>query len=186
MVSQSIPHKHCVTCKELKPLIGFHKNRTRKNGLQNECKDCRLAYGRKRDAKPEMIIRRKERWHKKQFGLTAMRYSEMLAEQDGKCAICGYQPAPDKRALAIDHDHKTGKVRSLLCGPCNRGIGQFRERADLLILAAEYLESHNSASTSPALAECEKQSESTACNDPALRDAHSASTSKSGSSDLNT
>lgn len=60
--------------------------------------------------------------------------------QGGLCAICGSPPAHD--ALAIDHDHETGKVRALLCDNCNFMIGLARESSALLEIAATYLESH--------------------------------------------
>lgn len=58
----------------------------------------------------------------------------MLAEQDGLCAICREAPAEH-----VDHDHKTGRVRGLLCFNCNGALGQFRDRADLMLRAVAYL-----------------------------------------------
>jgi hypothetical protein len=61
--------------------------------------------------------------------------------QDGKCAICGVHEAyaPRKR-LAVDHDHRTGAIRGLLCGNCNVGLGQFKDSPELLAAAIRYLE----------------------------------------------
>ena len=78
----------------------------------------------------------------KKFGLTAEQYEAMAIAQEGHCAICPEPDKPDKR-LAVDHDHKTGKVRALLCDRCNRGIGYFYENAELLRSAASYLDAHN-------------------------------------------
>lgn len=61
----------------------------------------------------------------------------LIVQQDGKCAICG-DPSDQ---LEIDHDHKTGKVRGLLCGSCNRGIGQLRDDPEILQKALEYIQS---------------------------------------------
>lgn len=89
------------------------------------------------------ISRRK--WMKARYGITVERYDEMLAAQGGKCAICG---SPDGRGghpgygltFCVDHDHETQALRGLLCHPCNRGLGQFRDDPDLLRAALAYLE----------------------------------------------
>jgi hypothetical protein len=62
----------------------------------------------------------------------------MLADQDGRCAIC-YTEA-NGRMWHIDHCHDTGKVRGILCDICNRGIGNLKDDPKLLRQAAEYLE----------------------------------------------
>jgi hypothetical protein len=62
----------------------------------------------------------------------------MLKDQNGGCYICGKVP-DDKRALDIDHDHATGKVRGLLCSNHNRGIGLLDDDISLLAKAIQYL-----------------------------------------------
>ena len=62
----------------------------------------------------------------------------MLEEQNGGCWICGKQPT-GKRALDIDHDHKTGKVRGLLCSNHNRAIGLLGDDIRALVKALDYL-----------------------------------------------
>lgn len=77
----------------------------------------------------------------KKYGLTSEQYGELLSAQQGTCAICGGTESkgrPGER-LHVDHDHATGAVRGLLCSECNRGIGHFGERDDVLIKAAMYL-----------------------------------------------
>ncbi len=54
----------------------------------------------------------------KQLGVTDDQYERLLAAQGGHCALC--PSTPKTRRLAVDHDHKTGKVRGLLCHRCNR------------------------------------------------------------------
>lgn len=54
------------------------------------------------------------------YGISPERYREMLEEQGNRCAICRGE---NKRLMAIDHDHKTGKVRGLLCDSCNLSLG---------------------------------------------------------------
>jgi len=72
-------------------------------------------------------------------------YQELLAAQDGRCAICGatrgHRSRYDKVCrLAVDHDHRTGKVRGLLCNNCNRGLGRFKESIKNLESAVRYLQ----------------------------------------------
>jgi hypothetical protein len=69
--------------------------------------------------------------------------AELREAQDGKCAICGVAEAyaPRKR-LAVDHDHRTGAIRGLLCGNCNAGLGQFKDSPELLAAAIRYLEAN--------------------------------------------
>ena len=57
---------------------------------------------------------------RRQLGLSVEDYDAMLAAQGGVCAICGNPPKT--RRLDVDHDHKTGKVRGLLCHRCNRAL----------------------------------------------------------------
>lgn len=76
----------------------------------------------------------------KQFGITVEDYNEMFEKQEGKCAICGKHQTELKKALAIDHSHKTGKVRGLLCGNCNIGIGNLQDDPYVITRALEYLQ----------------------------------------------
>lgn len=71
------------------------------------------------------------------YGLTVADYERMFAEQGGRCAICGTEsPGAHKKHFAVDHCHKTGRVRGLLCSPCNTNLGWFERRAARV---AEYL-----------------------------------------------
>lgn len=72
------------------------------------------------------------------FGITIEDYEAMLKAQNGLCAICK-TPNKDGRALAVDHCHKTLKKRGLLCGNCNRGIGNLQECPAILFAAIQYL-----------------------------------------------
>jgi hypothetical protein len=81
----------------------------------------------------------------KKFGLSASAYYELLASQDGKCAICGSGQPPGRGRFHVDHDHiaelKGGLmvVRGLLCGGCNKGLGCFRDNPESLVRASMYL-----------------------------------------------
>lgn len=68
------------------------------------------------------------------YGITINDYRRMIEEQCGKCAIC-----KEETKLVVDHCHSTGKVRGLLCGPCNFGIGNFKENKTALAAAIVYL-----------------------------------------------
>jgi hypothetical protein len=71
------------------------------------------------------------------YGIDVQDYERMLEEQNGGCYICGEQPS--KRALDIDHDHKTGKVRGLLCSNHNRALGLLNDDIVLMLKSVEYL-----------------------------------------------
>jgi hypothetical protein len=71
------------------------------------------------------------------YGITVEEYDEMLESQGGGCYICGVGPVG--RALDIDHDHRTGKVRGLLCSNHNRALGLLGDDPDLLLAAHTYL-----------------------------------------------
>jgi hypothetical protein len=75
------------------------------------------------------------------YGIDVPDYERMLEEQNGGCYICGKKP--DKRALDIDHDHKTGKVRGLLCSNHNRAIGLLNDDITTLAKAIQYLARDN-------------------------------------------
>lgn len=73
-------------------------------------------------------------------GMTIAEYDALLEAQGGGCAICG-ELDPNFR-LAIDHDHKTGRNRGLLCSNHNRALGWFKDDRTLLIRAVQYLDRH--------------------------------------------
>ena len=74
----------------------------------------------------------------RRYGITAAEADAMLEAQGGLCALCQERPAEH-----VDHDHFTGKVRGMLCFCCNQGLGNFRDRADVMQLAIAYLQTHS-------------------------------------------
>lgn len=74
----------------------------------------------------------------KKFGLTEDQYDTMLIAQNNHCATC-LEPDRSNKRLAVDHCHKTGKIRGLLCANCNRGIGLFEDDPELMQKAIDYL-----------------------------------------------
>lgn len=120
--------KQCYICKENKPLNCFHKNKSRKDGVTHECKDC----------KSEQHLLRK-------YGITALKYKQMLIKQNNACAICKTKtPGGKNNKFVVDHNHKTEEVRGLLCDNCNKAIGLLNDSPELLISAKIYLESTGS------------------------------------------
>ncbi len=74
------------------------------------------------------------------YGLTVENYNELLEKQNMCCAICKRDTPTGKwKRFCVDHCHKTGKVRGLLCNECNRGMGLLKDDPSLLIKAANYL-----------------------------------------------
>ena len=81
------------------------------------------------------------------YGITLEHYNQMLKDQEGKCAICRNPETQEIKGrvlrLAVDHHHGKGHVRGLLCAKCNRGLGFFRDNPELMIKAAEYVNSYS-------------------------------------------
>src|SRR6266496_6688256 len=91
--------------------------------------------------KPSPISKRARRLLTK-YGITEKQYDELYRKQEGRCAVCKRAASSFRRRLSIDHDHKTGEIRGLLCLSCNRYVvGRHRKElgADLLKAAYEYL-----------------------------------------------
>lgn len=94
------------------------------------------------DHKPQFIAHNKKRSINgrraaKLYNLSPATYRRMVEAQAGLCYLC--QQPPGRKGLGVDHDHKTGKVRSLLCARCNLGLGSLRDDAALCRRAADYL-----------------------------------------------
>jgi hypothetical protein len=76
------------------------------------------------------------------YGITLDDFDRMLAEQGGRCAICGTTKPGSRGAMRVDHNPLTGYIRELLCDACNRGNGLFRHDPEILMAAARYLMKH--------------------------------------------
>jgi hypothetical protein len=132
--------KECRSCHDLKPTEDFAV-RTR-TVRRTQCKSCLAEYKRSYHQKnPEQYqkhieISRNSRL-KRVFGITQDEYECLLKSQEGVCAIC--KLGPNGIRLAVDHNHKTGQVRGLLCITCNTGIGMFKDDPDLLHRGIFYL-----------------------------------------------
>ena len=92
-----------------------------------------------------LLIRARKSKLKILYKMTVEDYETLLKNQGYKCAICGFHKDSDKRGydLAVDHDHKTGNVRQLLCRNCNMVLGQVGDNVELLAEMIKYLNKHN-------------------------------------------
>lgn len=116
----------CVTCGSIKPDAEFYQSYRHKSGLSSSCRDCNKYLSKMR-----------------RYGITRDEYDRLFALQGGLCAICKMPEVQVHKGvvqtLSVDHDHDTGMIRGLLCHLCNHGLGQFRDRIDLLEAAIDYL-----------------------------------------------
>ena len=154
-VCSGIEAKTCTMCKVEKPLDAFNKQKAGRLGRAAWCRECALADSRRhyainrevrlaktkatRLANPERHIQmRRDQKLKRLYGLTRGQHVAMVEAQGSCCAICD-----QKRPLKVDHCHATGKVRALLCGPCNTSLGAFQDDPARLERAAAYLREHS-------------------------------------------
>lgn len=84
----------------------------------------------------------RKHWLKKAYKITPEGYEVLFNTAKGRCEICGISQKDLSYNLCIDHDHRTGLIRGLLCKVCNQGLGMFEDKISLLILARNYLERH--------------------------------------------
>lgn len=116
-------HKRCGKCREIKPHAMFCLRRKGGTVYHSYCKPCQRGVMLK--------------WT---YNITPEEYEEMFERQNGCCALCGVEHGTTRETrLAVDHDHKTGAVRGLLCPPCNKGLGHFQDNIDVLEAAIAYL-----------------------------------------------
>lgn len=144
--------KQCRVCHKIKPLTDFFKRGGEEKGYRSKCKSCYGAASAILKSKPENRIKQaaymrdhrandREAWKsaslKYRYNITIDEWNDLFDRQDGKCAICeiAFSMTPQ-----VDHCHDTLIVRGLLCGDCNRMLGQARESASILRKGAEYLE----------------------------------------------
>lgn len=138
--------KMCPDCGTEKPREAFYVDRKRADALHTYCKDCckrraKDAYARSDKAERARIHRewvRANREHIRAYktaqslGVSVADVKALLVR--GRCEICGA-----KESLRVDHCHMAGRLRGLLCDPCNKGLGFFRDDPKRLRSALRYL-----------------------------------------------
>lgn len=179
--------KHCAKCDTEKPAGCFGRDRHRANGLAIYCRDCSNAMGREWHAKnkgkyaakqAEWARNNKDKGREKsaawrsrnpekaraawrgpllrKYGLTVEAYDAMYLLQGGKCAICSAHFG----TLCVDHCHDSGRVRGLLCKPCNLVLGNAAESQERLANAIDYLRRNSDQSAAVNLSDdCSKSHE---------------------------
>jgi hypothetical protein len=158
-------NKRCACCKTEKPAECYYRDRSKPDGRYVTCKDCASAQRKAsrlrriaEDPEGQAELRRKyvrtyrerhpervkeqyrKQGYRKKYGMTVEQYEAILESQHGVCAIC--RNPESGRALAVDHDHTSGGVRSLLCSKCNTAIGLLQDSPELADRVADYLRSH--------------------------------------------
>jgi len=130
--------KICNKCETNKPIEEFVRSKQTKDGYKGYCKKCHANDRRNWNRQyPEKL---REQRLKRQYGIDQGDYESLLVAQGGKCAVCGINDSGQKGSWSIDHCHKTGIVRGLLCNNCNNGLGRFKDNPDLMQKAIKYLE----------------------------------------------
>ena len=139
--------KPCKICKQTKEIIHFSRCSDSTDGIRHDCIQCSSArtkkWGEGINRKKRLAVYRRQRL-KKKYGLTEASFQAMMRAQKNRCAICFIEMAEVKgaRSAAVDHNHTTGVIRSILCVGCNTGIGFFYEDPKVMRAAADYIEKH--------------------------------------------
>lgn len=149
------PAVHCKDC-------GIELNDTNRHFKKanftlptNRCRECwnkyQCEYTKERRVENEEF-RNKLSAHtrkstlKAKYGITEEQYQEMHRIQGGVCAICKF-PCSSGDKLSVDHCHKTGEIRGLLCKSCNIAIAAVDESEDVIYSMLDYLRQHNDKAT---------------------------------------
>jgi len=145
--------KTCTKCTQYKPFREFSRDKTSKDGHSYYCKPCAQTASSKWYVENKSTIDwldkwgwyLKRYWPEKNRKEAIQAYFIMLEKQNNVCKICNKPEtfmtsnSTKIRKLSVDHCHKTGKVRGLLCNRCNKGLGQFEDNIDLLEKSLMYL-----------------------------------------------
>ena len=140
--------KVCTACGANLPVSEFTINRRCRDGLHTQCGPCRSRiqqhYGNRHDPRfPGLTInRRRQMWSK--YRIRPEHYLAAL-KAEGGCWICS-KPEGKPFSMHIDHCHKTGKIRGLLCGDCNAALGHLHDDPDIAMCLVGYLKQSVGAS----------------------------------------
>ncbi len=152
---KAVAEKTCNKCQKTKLIDLFFADKAMSDGRASICKDCKKENVYKwREANKDKYnadmraynktIPAEKRYGaeiKRRYGCTLEQYNAMLVAQEGKCRICDtlHNPADKKGRLYVDHCHKTGKVRALLCKHCNSMLGYAKDDTRVLLEAVAYI-----------------------------------------------
>jgi len=139
-------YTHCKTCRSDRMKVRRKNNPRVGRGINNSSKT-HCPKGHPYDSLNTQYWRNKRickacaklnaDWQRlRKYGLTKDSYQNLLEKQNNLCVICTKEFTTTPH---VDHDHSTGKVRGLLCYPCNSGLGQFEDDIDRLKRAIKYL-----------------------------------------------
>lgn len=155
--------KVCTKCLQEKTITEFRvRQKNSKPRPVATCRSCETAWYREhRKNNPGKALASKKAWDAshpeavaaimlrrkaRNAGLDPVMVANHFDAHHGLCDICGGPPITNK-ALSIDHDHKTGTFRGLLCSPCNLGLGLFKDSPDRLTAAVAYLLNNETSNT---------------------------------------
>jgi F0F1-type ATP synthase alpha subunit len=116
-----------------------HKDREKETRREYLIKNREKVLEKQRKYNKENPLKRKNAVLKNVYGITLVQYNEMFETQEGKCAICQRHQNELTRTLCVDHDHKTNKVRALLCVTCNTDVSVVENRLEEM---TKYLNKH--------------------------------------------
>lgn len=119
--------QRCVKCNRIKPMHLYYKRAKAPTGYATLCKACSKKY--QKNTQRGFHLRNT-------YGLTLEEYDKLKKAGDGKCWICGGGSAAN---LAVDHNHDNLRIRGLLCKPCNRILGRWKDSPDIALRAFDYL-----------------------------------------------
>jgi hypothetical protein len=126
--------KCCRTCGESKPLETFGRITKNKDGRGPDCRECYNAA--RREQNPSTQRKRAAYMRKSRYGITEVEYRALL-QATPACPIC--LDSFDTAMPCVDHDHSSGRIRGLLCRPCNRAVGMLGDDPDRLRRAAVHV-----------------------------------------------
>ena len=132
--------KKCFCCEETKPKKEFCKLTKSKDGLYYYCRECdnKKHEEYKKENHVKVTTQKRECALIRKYGITIKEFDKMIENQFHKCPICN-RDFREKIKPVVDHCHKTGKIRGILCYGCNVSIGQFQESKEIFINAMNYL-----------------------------------------------
>lgn len=114
--------KRCGGCKRNLPYSLFSKNKTGKGGYHSLCKECQAS-----------------RAYLRLYGITIEQAKRLLEKQGGVCALCDETLEIPSKVAHVDHCHRSGKVRGILCRQCNTALGKLGDSEESLKKTIIYL-----------------------------------------------